>query len=243
MKSLLSPYFQKEVIMKVLLTFIFLAFSSINAKATDALHGMVIFGKEQLYAYHLPMFHKVHNKQMVLTFEVPQNIKDQMAKFQDDHYLTFVPALFDLDKFIAEPFALKGDLYDGHFEKNGVVLMKGIILLSPKIVYLDTISKDSNQKGEEYKFFGTPSDIYALHLINGSSVIDQLFKLIPTYGNEVNIREAILHNTLVTKSLFELNSEYDIWDYTCRARWCDENASKKLVTFKTESLYFEDQVM
>lgn len=233
--------------MKVLLTFLFLIFSSIQIEAAEAFHGMVIFGKDKLYAYHLPMFHHVHNKQMVLTFEVPQNVKNVITKFQDDNYLTFVPSMFDLDKFIANPFALTGDLYAGHFEKKGVILLKDITLLNPQIVYLNTISKDSNNESgaklELYKFFGTSSDIYALHLINGGEEIDQIFKLTPTKGNAVNIENVIHYRNLSNYKLLELNLQYDVSDLSCRTRLCDEDSGKNLATFKTEALYFEDQVM
>ncbi|MDD4972861.1 MAG: hypothetical protein PHY93_00840 [Bacteriovorax sp.] len=229
--------------MKVIFTFLVLAFTSFQIMAIDATHGMVIFGKDTLYAYHLPMFHKIHNKQMIFAFDVPLDIKAQISKFQDTQYLTFVPAPFDLDKFIAQPFELKGNLYSGHFEKNGVIVLEGITLANPKIIYLNQISKGVDNN-EEYKLFGSKTDAYALHLINGSTAIDQIFKLVPTVGSDASIDYVINSKSLFNFSLLELNFEYTIFSIAehCPSRLCG-GPRQKLATFKTESLYFEDQVM
>ena len=229
--------------MKVIFTFVvlILTFSSFQVMAMDATHGMVIFGKEKLFAYHLPMFHEVHNKQMVITFEVPAEIKKQIVKLQDNQYLTFVPAPFDLDKFISAPFALKGDLYSGHFEKNGMIVLKGITFTNPQILFLNKIIKSVGRtqgyKSEVYKLFGNESDLYALHLINGATEIDQIFKLTYLFGNG-------LDESLSEPNLLKLNSEYTASSHHpggCPSRVCGES-DFKFVTLKTDSLYFEDQV-
>ncbi|MBC7537792.1 MAG: hypothetical protein H7281_03165 [Bacteriovorax sp.] len=229
--------------MKVIFTFLVLVITSFQVMAIEATHGMVIFGKETLYAYHLPMFHKIHNKQMVFTFDVPLEIKEQISKIQDTQFLTFVPAPFDLDKFIAHPFELKGDLYSGHFEKNGVVVLEGITISNPKIIYLNQISKGV-ERNEEYKLFGSKNDAYALHLINGSTAIDQIFKIVPTDVSDANIDYVINSKSIFNFSLLELNNEYTIFTQAgrCPSRLCGE-PGQKLATFKIESLYFEDQVM
>ena len=229
--------------MKSFVLFTILALSSLQAKAIDATHGMVIFGKEKLYAYHLPMFHKVHNKQIIFTFDIPNEVKATILKAENSNYLTFVPAPFDLDKFIAAPFNLTGDLYVGHFEKNGTVILAGITLVNPKIIYLNELKKTLTHI-ENYKLLGTPTDTYALHIINGEEAIDQIFKLNPTFGNPDIIQDVISNNFLSNNKLLDLNSEYSISTLPgrCPSRLCGTPA-KTIATFKTESLYFEDDVM
>jgi len=230
--------------MKSFVLFTILALSTLQAKAMDATHGMVIFGKEKIYAYHLPMFHKVHNKQIVFTFDIPNDVKATILKAEGTNYLTFVPAPFDLDKFIAAPFNLTGDLYEGHFEKNGTVILAGITLINPKIIYLNELNKKLVTHIENYKLLGTPTDTYALHIINGGEAIDQIFKLVPTFGTPDIIQNSISNNFLSNKKLLDLNSEYSISSLPgrCPSRLCGTPA-ETIATFKTESLYFEDEVM
>ena len=230
--------------MKAIIIFITLILFSSSSFATSATHGMVIFGKEKLYAYHLPMFHKIHNKQMVITFEVPQKIKDQITQLEDLNYLTFVPAPFDLDKFVEAPFELKGDIYSGHFEKDGELVIKDITFKNPKILYLQNLlPKSTDLKTENYQILGTLTDAYALHLIDGGEVIDQIFKL-ETISKTGDIETIKKYHYLSSWHLLELNTSYSINSHPgrCPSRLCG-TPGFVLATFKTEALYFTDEVM
>ncbi len=230
--------------MKGLITALFLAvFTCSNLYAVEAIHGMVIFGKENLYAYHLPMFHKIHNKQLVFSFEVPAEIKEQIKNLEDQQYLTFVPAPFDLDKFIASPFSLTGDLYSGHFEKEGTVVLSGITLTNPKIVFLQELTQPSSTYHPvNYQVIGTKNDTYALHLIDGSAAIDQIFKLTTTVAND--FETAVNYHYLSSYESLKLQSEYSITSPPgkCPSRLCGD-PGYTLATFKIDSLYFTDSVM
>lgn len=234
--------------MKFLIMFLILILSSFQVKAADGIHGMVVFGKEKLYAYHLPMFHKMHNKQMVITFEVPQSVKDQLTRLQETQFLTFVPAPFDLEKFIERPFDLKGDLYSGHFEKDGVVVMEDITISGPSIVYLKEIirpvGRTEGYKSEVYTFFGTKNDSYALHLIDGATAKDQIFKLTATEGSDESIEFVLKFHSLNNKKLLQPGESFTFSTPPgrCPSRLCGD-PGRKLATFKAESIYFEDEVM
>lgn len=225
--------------MKVLITLLATCLFSLSAFAIDATHGMVLFGKEKVYAYHLPMFHKVHNKQMVLTFDLSKEVKDQIVNLQDTTFLTFVPAPFDLEEFIKAPFSLIGDLYSGHFEQDGVLIMSGVTLVNPKIEYVKDLTQPSGSKTESYKIFGTATDTYALHLLDGGSAVDKIFKLTSTYmTNFDHVAEAYnLYN-------LEANGTYSIKTAPgkCPSRNCG-NPAVTYATFFVDSLYFSDSVM
>lgn len=227
--------------MKVLITLLTTCLFSLSSFAVDATHGMVLFGKEKVYAYHLPMFHKVHNKQMVLTFDLSKAAKDQIMNLQDTTFLTFVPAPFDLDKFIAAPFDLTGDVYSGHFEQDGVVVMSGVTLVNPKIEYLKELVQPSGTVGETYKIFGTKNDTYALHLINGGMAIDLIFKL--TTLEAYDFDYAIGYKNLIVNEL----KPGDVYTIStppgkCPSRNCG-TPGQDLATFKIESTYFTDSIM
>lgn len=229
--------------MKVLITLLTTCLFSLNSFAIDATHGMVLFGKEKLYASHLPMFHAPHDKQVVFTFVVDQSIKDQIALSQDTEYLTFVPAPFDLNKFVAAPFDLVGDIYLGHFEKDGVLLLSGVTLKNPKIEFLkENLQLSKRQTVQSFKIFGTENDTYALYVNDGMG-FDNLYKL-----------------TTIEASNFEyLASNYKLWDVSdklsigktysittppgkCPSRNCG-NPGMTLAAFNVDSLYFSDSVM
>ncbi len=227
--------------MKVIITLLATCLFSLNSFAVDAIHGMVLFGKEKVYAYHLPMFHGIHNKQMVLTFELSKAVKDQIVNLQDAQVVTFVPAPFDLEKFITTPFDLTGDVYSGHFEQDGVLVMSGVTLVNPKIEYLKDLIQPTGTTGETYKVFGTKNDSYALHLINGGKALDQIFKL--TTLDAYDFDYAIAYKNL-TASELHLGNVYTISTPPgkCPSRNCG-NPGQDLATFKVESKYFSDTIM
>lgn len=227
--------------MKVLITLLATCLFSLSSFAVDATHGMVLFGKEKVYAYHLPMFHKVHNKQMVLTFELSKAVKDQIVNLQDTTFLTFVPAPFDLEKFIAAPFDLTGDVYAGHFEQDGVLVMSGVTLVNPKIEYLKDLVQPTGTVVETYKVFGTKNDTYALHLLNGGKAVDQIFKLTTDSASDFDF--AISYKDL-NVSAFNIGESYSITTPPgkCPSRNCG-TPGQDLATFKVDSLYFTDSVM
>ena len=229
--------------MKVLITLLATCLFSLSANALDATHGMVLFGKENVYAYHLPMFHKVHNKQMVLSFDLSPKNKDEIVNLQATTFLTFVPAPFDLEKFIAAPYNLTGDIYAGHFEQGGVLVMKAVVLINPKIEYLQDLVNPMGKQTQHYKVFGTKNDAYALYLINGGAAEDKIFKLTTTFIKEKSVDFQYLLQSHFLYNL-ELNGSFSMHspDGKCPGRNCGIPGDI-VATFTVDSLYFSDSVM
>lgn len=231
--------------MKVLITILATCLFSLSANALDATHGMVLFGNEKLYASHLPMFHAPHDKQVVFTYEVDQTIKDQIVLNQDTQYLTFVPAPFDLNKFVAAPFALTGDIYLSHFEKDGVLLLSGITLQNPKIEFLkENLHPAGRQTLPSFKIFGTKNDTYALY-VNDGSAFANLYKLTTLDAeNFNNIAEKYKLNGDGHEAILTIGKSYSISTPPgkCPSRLCGD-PGMTLATFKVDSLYFSESVM
>jgi hypothetical protein len=90
-------------------------------------HGMVLFGdKDALYAYHLPMFHRPHDVQVLLELSIADSkistqVKSQLS--QKIKLWTLVPDPFDLNNL--NPLAKNplrtfyADVVEGHFERGG----------------------------------------------------------------------------------------------------------------------------
>ena len=231
--------------MKVLMTLLATCLFSLSANALDVTHGIVLFGKEKLYASHLPMFHAPHDKQVVFTYEVDQTIKEQIVLNQDNQYLTFVPAPFDLNKFVAAPFAITGDIYLGHFEKEGVLLLSGVTLKNPKIEFLkENLHLAGRQTLPSFKIFGTKNDTYALY-VNDGMASDHVYKLTTLYIDNFDyVVEKYKLNGHEHGSILTIGKSYSINTPPgkCPSRLCGD-PGMTLAIFHVDSLYFSDSVM
>lgn len=87
------------------LLFVFLLFPIVSnsqekhiMQTTDkaSTHGMLIFGKNKIYAYHLPMFHSPHNYQIILELELDETAKSLFIEDQKSNteYAVFYSLLF-----------------------------------------------------------------------------------------------------------------------------------------------------
>ena len=234
--------------MKGLLSFVFLFLISFKSFAVEATHGMVLFGQEKLMAYHLPMFHKIHAKQVVLEYTLSEELKKKLLSYSEGNkLLTFVPAPFDLEAFLLKPHPLTGDVYLGHFEKDGEMVMEGVTLLNVKILYQRGLVKPQGTLNH-YAFFGTPSDLYEVHLLDGGLPVDHIAKasIDTTNVSNVSLAHSALNSFTKTESTDLLNDK-DVsvvelyYEIPCRRRLCDTITKKLEVT--TEKTYFKDDVM
>jgi hypothetical protein len=172
-----------------------------GGKDTDAygFHGMVLFGSQSTYAYHLPMFHAPHNYQALFSVALEPKSPGGSAykKLVKDHpagIYTIAPKdLFDLEEMIdgkIEKF--KADVYQGHFEKEGAVkLGEATVYVHNKI-----FSKDISNPGvsgprwieQKYLVFGTQyksfSELYAMHVVTSSPSYDAIFKVSEVFAPE-----------------------------------------------------------
>lgn len=165
--------------MKVLLNLILLSILTSSAYAIEATHGMVLFGQQKLMAYHLPMFHKIHAKQIVLELEISPELKAELSERQNNgELLTFVPVPFDLEKFLVSPHSLKGDIYLGHFEKDGTVIHESITMNVKEILMNEKLTKNNGSGLNNYSLVGTEKDAYAIHMLDGGIHQDQIFKVV-----------------------------------------------------------------
>lgn len=194
------------------------------------------------------MYHKVHNKQVVLQYTLPEELKTKMlSQVGEGLFLTFVPAPFDLEAFLLKPHALSGDVYLGHFEKDGVMIMEGVTLENVKVLYQQALVK-ANGLNDHYALFGTPSDLYEVHLLDGGLQVDHIVKasIDTTDISTVGLVHQAMNSLAKTESTGLLNDlETSVielfFEPTCNRRFCP-TISKKL-SVKSEKTYFKDDVM
>lgn len=152
-----------------------------------AVHGMVLFGEQGQFMYHLPMWWSPHAWHMVL--EVALDRSGQ-ALYQGERVgpgeglVTFYPRMFPLSA-VAPGFTVEGELYRGHFELGGTELPspahpQTVTVTIKRIVTLAPLKPDAPaQAGASYRVFGAGNEWYAAHVPAREPDYDQVIKLEP----------------------------------------------------------------
>lgn len=144
-----------------------------------SVHGMVLFGDKNLYVSHLPMFHAPHDYQVILEVEMRKDkLTDVMkayaqAKSDGKTLFTLEPQVMDLTQIMSgEKTSFLANLYQGHFEKDGVKLGPVNIFVKKQILSakLDPNAAESQQ----YVLFGKEGEYFAAHVIKGKPSFDSI---------------------------------------------------------------------
>ena len=175
--------------------------TELATQKTAAGHGMVVFGKDTVYFYHLPMWSGVHAWQIVLEVALDANA---MQLYQDDlaagsKLNSFSPNSFKLAS-LAPGFAITGTLFHGHFEQGGTPLGGGDGAPATAVVkriLMVTPLKPTNPAltAPLYRVFGAGSEWYAAHVASRRPDYDQIVALsAPPPGDS----DALMEGTTVT---------------------------------------------
>lgn len=145
--------------------------------AKHGVHGMVLFGRAGLWASHLPMYEAPHDAQVVLafTFADPTVAAGYRAELGDAPLVTFVPEPFDLLALApggAGVPRLRGAIYRGHFERDGV-LWKDAVDFESRVVWYRTID-GSPQDPAAAVAFGAGDETYLMHLVGARPGVDRI---------------------------------------------------------------------
>ena len=148
------------------------------------LHGMLLFSDgNSLYASHLPMFHKPHDVQLILRFELKDSAKQKElvdALSIGNRYWTLAPEKFDLNLLAINSkdgiWYFKADLYKDHFERNGLLMFSEQTIVVKEVLLRNQL----NPELPEQTIFNrlTPTDAkrqFFVRLIQGKPGIDQIF--------------------------------------------------------------------
>lgn len=143
-------------------------------------HGMVIFGKDTLYMYHLPMWEGLHAWQIVIEVELD---REALAVYSRDRAAgsqlnTLSPRSFALAS-LAPGFTFRGTLFHGHFEQGGqalsrtpaTVTVKRIVMVTPLAPDLQALAVPT------FRLFGHGDEWYAAHVASSRPNFDQVLQL------------------------------------------------------------------
>jgi hypothetical protein len=147
-----------------------------------SIHGMLIFGKEQVYASHLPMFHSPHNYQIIIKLQLSPQQKKKFVTDQQQHpemtTYTIEPERFVLPDMMKKQKKFKANLYRGHFERGGVKIADSITFTIADVVYLEKFDAVKNDTARnEYIFFGNAKEKFLAHRITRPVDFDQVIQV------------------------------------------------------------------
>lgn len=177
--------------MKLLLTFVTTGalVSSLAVADTPAIHGMLLFGNNTLYASHLPMFHAPHDYQAIfkldLTAPASQEAleKYKLSKEAGVTLFTLVPERMDLTTVTSgQKKSFKATVYQGHFERGGTALGFAEVKVE-KVVFATKLSANAaTQSDENYLLFGEKGEYFAAHKIAGKPSFDFIAQIFPPHS-------------------------------------------------------------
>jgi hypothetical protein len=120
---------------------------------TMGVHGMLLFGQDTLYMSHLPMFQSPHNFQVILEVEFDAAAGEVLRADREangDGLYTFEPAQFHITEHDPRQggparSSLKGDIYQGHFERGGHAIAPAVAEVR-KVIYFEEFDLPANQE-------------------------------------------------------------------------------------------------
>lgn len=147
-----------------------------------AVHGMLIFGTQTIYASHLPLFHAPHNYQVILELELDKAAKEKFIKDQQLHpeftTYTFEPESFILADKINSKGSFRANLYRGHFERGGVKIADSISIKITAVIFFKQFDPaEPRRANAAYFLFGNGKEQFAVHQISNKPDFEQIIQV------------------------------------------------------------------
>lgn len=169
-----------------LLFFFFITLSNAqhHNSSTDkpSTHGMLIFGKEKIYASHLPMFRSPHNYQIILELELDSKTKQLFVADQEKNpdYNTYMiePEKFVLPDMINNPKSFKVNLYRGHFERGGKKIASDVVITIKQVIFYKKFNPDEVKSATtNFIIFGNAKEQFMVHELTNKPDFEQILEV------------------------------------------------------------------
>jgi hypothetical protein len=142
-------------------------------------HGMVLFGAgPRLYASHIPMFQRPHDRQIVLALSLSHPELAAGRDFSDGTY-TLEPERFDLDALTEGRLKqFKATLYRGNFEGGGTILHREVTVRVEAVEQVRPLDAAAAESSEvSYWLVGEGKEVYLVHTISRAHDFDHIVKV------------------------------------------------------------------
>ena len=144
-------------------------------------HGMVMFAaNDTLLVSHLPLYRPPHDYQIVYQIIVAPEVQQAVLNaLEAETMLTVLPQNFDLSKMInALQFSMHGDIYKGHFEREGKIWLKDVMLQFERQVFLRPLTPaEPATSVQHYSAFSVDNQHFFLHHISAAPSYDQIIHI------------------------------------------------------------------
>lgn len=146
-----------------------------------SIHGMLLVGEHRLWVSHLPMFHVPHNYQAIAEVTLPASPLSAYRADRAAHPESLYTIAPSTNWVLPNEFKAGGrflaDLYRGHFERGGEVLLEDVEVSVAKLVHLRRFEPGDSNGGEEWIAFGSQSEHFLAHRITSAPDFDQVVEL------------------------------------------------------------------
>lgn len=154
----------------------------ISASDKPSVHGMLVFGKEKIYASHLPLFHSPHDYQIILKLELSKEAKKQFIKDQQLHpeqtTYSIETERFVLPDKIGSKGSFKANLYRGHFERGGEKIADSIVVKISTVLYFKKFNPaDAKISTTDFIVFGSSKEQFAIHQLSNKPDFEQIIQV------------------------------------------------------------------
>ncbi len=161
-----------------------------TAMDSPAIHGMLVFGDSSIYFSHLPMFHSPHDYQIVFEANLRNSVNETFLKDQRSHpesIYTFIPTEMLLPDFGTSVKEIRGDLYRGHFEKNGILIEKSVVVQIKRMIHFQKLDGEVTRPANlKYLLVGDKHMTWLIHFISQRPDFDQILAVNSSYGASKN---------------------------------------------------------
>lgn len=154
----------------------------VAVEGLPAVHGMVLFGDEELYISHIPMFAKPHDWQALISISLSHPQDDALAHYRSiqgnrgQSLTTLAPKPFVLHPLLlGELKEFAASLHEGHFEQGGRQDLEGIRVTIKKILMTAPL-RESSPGSEQlsYLALGKGKRGFLVHKLTSSPGFDHI---------------------------------------------------------------------
>lgn len=142
---------------------------------------MVLFGEHQQYASHLPLFYSPHDYQIILKVKLDSSAQQTYIsdrKTSHTELYTIEPEKFVLPEVMNDIKSFKANLYRGHFERGGQLVLQNVVVHIEKVEYFKKLIPTQNQKEPfRYMLFGNKQEQFMVHQILNRPDFDEILSV------------------------------------------------------------------
>jgi hypothetical protein len=149
------------------------------------IHGMVLMNQSSsIFAYHLPLYRKPHNVQLLYKLEVKSVALVQLIR--DNDLVTIKPKPFNLQRLMrGEKMAIEADIYMGHFERDGMLVYENMTLNFAKKLYVRKLENAKPVKAKVLAGESLESKAVDVKVVDAKVTEDKSSELQPSSNQQV----------------------------------------------------------